>query len=233
MDGVTSTVRESLGIAQQHTDYAQVGILGSVELVDAHQHTAYERFTDSGPLAMLPRGSHHMSFVECIDEDDRATMEALEDAAFCEHLQQRFGTRLGVIKSIGPRYLTPLVRIEAKQQIAERTLLLGNSARLLHPIAGQGYNLAIRDVAGLLALLDPVSRDAASSLDPGSNTLLKSFVSTRQSDQQAVVRMTDLFARSFRGSASIPSHVRSLGLMGLDAFTPLRHHFARRSMGLG
>ena len=229
-DGVTSAVRESLGIAQQHSDYSQFGILGNVELSDAHQCVAYERFTDAGPLAMLPRGSHHMSFVECVSEDDRDTLQALSDDSYRSHLQSRFGHRLGVIKQVGPRFFTPLVRIEATRQIAERSLLLGNAARLLHPIAGQGYNLAIRDIEGLLSLLGNLSESDLQSL--GSNSLLQDFVRQRQSDQQAVVRLTDLLARSFRGSASLPSHVRSLGLMGLDAFAPLRQGFARRSMGL-
>ena len=229
-DGVTSAVRESLGIAQQHSDYSQFGVLGSIELSDAHAHIAYERFTDAGPLAMLPRGSHHMSFVECISEDDREALQALSDDSYRSHLQSRFGHRLGVIKRVGPRFFTPLVRIEATSQISERTLLLGNAARLLHPIAGQGYNLAIRDIDGLLSLLGNSSESDLQNL--GSNSLLQEFVRQRQGDQQAVVRLTDLLARSFRGSASLPSHVRSLGLMGLDAFAPLRQGFARRSMGL-
>ena len=229
-DGVTSAVRESLGIAQQHSDYSQFGILGNVELSDAHQCVAYERFTDAGPLAMLPRGSHHMSFVECVSEDDRDTLQALSDDSYRSHLQSRFGHRLGVIKQVGPRFFTPLVRIEATRQIAERSLLLGNAARLLHPIAGQGYNLAIRDIEGLLSLLGSASTSDLQDL--GSNSLLQDFVRQRQGDQQAVVRLTDLLARGFRGSASLPSHARSLGLMGLDAFAPLRQGFARRSMGL-
>ena len=229
-DGVTSAVRESLGIAQQHSDYSQFGILGNVELSNAHGHIAYERFTDAGPLAMLPRGSHHMSFVECVSEDDKDTLQALSDDAYCSHLQSRFGHRLGVIERVGPRFFTPLVRIEATKQIADRALLLGNAARLLHPIAGQGYNLAIRDIECLLSLLANASESDLQSL--GSNSLLHDFVRQRQGDQQAVVRMTDILARSFRGSASLPSHVRSLGLMGLDSFAPLRQGFARRSMGL-
>ncbi len=230
-DGVTSAVRESLGIAQQHSDYSQFGILGNIELYDAHRHIAYERFTDSGPLAMLPRGSHHMSFVECVSEDDRDTLKALSDESYRAHLQSRFGHRLGVIKRVGPRYFTPLVLIEATRQIAQRSLLLGNAARLLHPIAGQGYNLAIRDIETLLSLLGDASE--SEPLDPGANSLLQEFVRARQSDQKTVVRLTDLLARSFRGSAWFPSHARSLGLMGLDAFAPLRQGFARRSMGLG
>ena len=171
-----------------------------------------------------------MSFVECVSEDDRDTLQALSDDAYRSHLQSRFGHRLGIIKRVGPRFFTPLVRIEASRQIAERALLLGNAARLLHPIAGQGYNLAIRDIDGLLSLLGNSSESDPQSL--GSNSLLQEFVRQRQGDQQAVVRLTDLLARSFRGSASLPSHVRSLGLMGLDASAPLRHGFARRSMGL-
>lgn len=236
-DGVTSTVRESLGIAQQHTDYSQVGILGSLELHESHGNTAYERFTDTGPLAMLPRGERHMSFVECIDEQDRSLLEAKSDDEYRHHLQSRFGYRLGIIKEVGPRFFTPLLRIEARSQIATRSLLLGNAARLLHPVAGQGYNLAIRDIESLLSLFDEESTHEAAlsgdvDFDPGSSALLTTFVSRRKKDQQAVVSLTDALARSFRGSAALPSHVRSLGLMGLDAFTPLRRGFARRSMGL-
>jgi len=104
-------------------------------------------------------------------------------------------------------------------------LLMGNALRLLHPVAGQGYNLAMRDVSELLAVL------ASSHIDPGDTTLLQHYASSRSKDHKRVVQMTDLLARTFRGHASLPAHVRALGLLGLDRIPPLRNRFVKQSMG--
>lgn len=225
VDGVSSNLRDAAGIATEHTDYDQVGILGVVALDQSHDNVAYERFTPSGPLALLPRPNNSASFVYCINPDMQDRLSALSDADFLETLQEAFGYRLGQFQSVGSRLFVPLVRIEAKQQVGQRLLLMGNALRLLHPVAGQGYNLAIRDAAALLHNLSDVS------IDPGSTTLLQQFADSRQKDHQQVVRMTDLLARTFRGSASLPAHIRALGLLGLDRFPPLRDKFTERSMG--
>jgi len=225
-DGIGSVVRESAGIAVGQVDYQQSAVLGMVRLAGEHLGVAHERFTPSGPLAMLPRPGPYMSFVDCLDPDDQDHIGHLNDADYLTRLQKRFGYRLGRFAAVGPRFVTPLMRIEADSQIANRTILLGNAMRLLHPVGGQGYNLAMRDVAQLVALLD--NND---DRDPGSESLLSQFVSLRASDQKQVVQFTDVLARGFRGSASLPGHLRSAALLGLDTLSPLRREFASRTMG--
>jgi len=225
VDGVTSTVRESAGIGTTQTDYHQVGVLGEISFDKNHEHVAYERFTPSGPLAMLPRPGNNASYVYCIDPEKQAELEIMSDADFMAHMQDMFGYRLGRFESVTKRIFVPLLRIEATASVADRLLLMGNSLRLLHPVAGQGYNLAMRDAKML------TDRLTDQTIDPGASGLLKEFAESRQADHQAVVRLTDTLARSFRGSASLPSHLRALGLIGLDVFPLARNSFTRRSMG--
>jgi len=225
VDGVSSSLRDAAGIATEHTDYDQVGILGVVSLDSSHNNVAYERFTPSGPLAMLPRPANTASFVYCINPDMQDQLSAMNDEDFLTTLQTAFGHRLGKFVDVGKRAFVPLIRIEAKQQIAQRLLLMGNALRLLHPVAGQGYNLAMRDADALLQALSDVN------IDPGNSALLQAFADTRKQDHTQVVRMTDLLARTFRGSASMPAHLRALGLLGLDRVPPLRKRFTQRSMG--
>lgn len=227
-DGISSLVRESAGIQTQQVDYDQSAVLGMVQLEQSHAGVAYERFTASGPLAMLPCVGPYMSFVDCIDPHEQFEIEQLDDAAYLARLQSRFGYRLGRFAAVGPRLVIPLVRIEAQAQIAHRTVLLGNAVRLIHPVGGQGYNLAMRDVAELVRLLGERGEIA----DPGRSELLARFVDCRVADQKRVVQFTDTLARGFRGHASIPGYVRSLGLLGLDTLSPLRKGFAQRTMGL-
>jgi len=226
-DGVGSVVRESVGISTTQVDYQQAAVLSMLKLADAHNDVAHERFTDSGPLALLPRKGPYMNVVDCIEPQEQAAMNELDDAAYLARLQQRFGYRLGRFEAVGPRLVLPLVRIEATAQTASRTVLLGNAMRLLHPVGGQGYNLAMRDVEVLLQLLE---RERGA--DPGDAGVLTEFAAARAPDQQRVVRFTDTLARSFRGQAALPGHVRSAALLGLDTLTPLRRRFARQSMGL-
>ncbi len=226
-DGVGSVVRESAGIGTRQVDYQQAAVLSMLQLEDAHDDVAHERFTDSGPLALLPRKGPYMNVVDCIETEQQEPIRALDDAAYLARLQSRFGFRLGRFAAVGPRLVLPLVRIEATAQTASRTLLLGNAVRLLHPVGGQGYNLAMRDVESLLQLLAQQGDG-----DPGDPDLLSAFVAARRADQQHVVRFTDTLARGFRGKASLPGHVRSAALLGLDMVSPLRRRFAARTMGL-
>ncbi|MEE9321815.1 MAG: FAD-dependent monooxygenase [Granulosicoccus sp.] len=243
VDGTTSRVRESLSIGTRQVDYNQAAVLGTVALDQPHSNTAFERFTGTGPLALLPRPDNHMSFVECIDPADQSRIKSLDNADYLAHLQSRFGHRLGRFRATGSRLVVPLLRIEATQQTGPRCVLLGNAVRLLHPIAGQGYNLALRDVAELVRQLgaggqlvgtaDAGNRgNGKQMIDPGDARLLARFVEKRRDDQQQVVRLTDALARSFRGEWSALSHLRALGLLSIDTITPLRRRFARRTMGL-
>ena len=226
-DGINSVVRESTGLATTQVDYDQAAVLGMVKLNTAHDGRAFERFTASGPLALLPRPGPYMNFVDCLEPSEQADIEAMSDQQYLDRLQNRFGYRMGRFQDVGPRFVLPLLRIESESQIAHRTVLMGNAVRLLHPVGGQGFNLAIRDVEALVTLLDKKLVD-----DPGSDELLSQFSTSRESDQQSIVRLTDALARGFRGTASIPSHLRSGLLLGLDTLSPLRKQFAQKTMGV-
>lgn len=240
-DGISSVVRESMGIRTRQVEYEQFGILGTLLLENEHHNVAYERFTASGPLAMLPRTGKIVSFVDCINARDVDEISAMSDSAYIRRLQNRFGFRLGRFKTMGSRFVTPLMRIEATQQVAHRTVLLGNAVRLLHPVGGQGYNLAVRDIAHLHRLLAKPGLSSCSSdsdyedllsTDPGHPELLARFVKERAGDQQRTVQFTEALARGFRGESALPSHLRALGMLGLDNLPPLRRRFARFTMGL-
>jgi 2-octaprenyl-6-methoxyphenol hydroxylase len=151
----------------------------------------------------------------------------MTDDEYLARLQRRFGYRLGKFKQVGPRFVMPLMRIESDAQTSTRTVLMGNAVRLLHPVGGQGYNLAMRDVDELVKILNK-----ASVSDPGAAGLLSEFALARCADQKSIVRLTDLLARGFRGQASIPGHLRSSALLGLDMITPLRKLFASKTMGV-
>ncbi|MFK8076141.1 MAG: FAD-dependent oxidoreductase [Granulosicoccus sp.] len=226
-DGITSLVRESTAISTTQVDYEQAAVLGMVELTSAHDGVAYERFTPSGPLALLPRPGEFMSFVDCINPDEQEAIDAMTDNEYLQRLQSRFGYRLGRFDKVGPRFVLPLLRIESTTQVAQRTVLVGNAMRLLHPVGGQGYNLAIRDIDSLIRTLD-----RASVSDPGDDALLHQFAAQRLDDQKSIVRLTDLLARGFRGNSAIPGHLRSGALLGLDAISPIRKRFAEKTMGI-
>lgn len=231
VDGVRSQVRHSAGIGTRQVDYEQVGVLGLLGLSTSHNNVAYERFTPSGPLALLPRPDNTASYVYCIDSKQQDEVSSWDDDTFLAHLQKEFGYRLGQFTQLHSRYTVPLMHISSTQQVAERLLLLGSAMRLMHPVGGQGYNLAMRDVGALLGVLGNNSSGGNKS-DPGDSTLLREYAAARQGDHEAVVRMTDALARTFRGKAALPAHLRSLGLLTLDMVSPLKNRFARYSMGL-
>lgn len=232
VDGAHSTIRSLVSIPVTTTDYEQCAIITTVQTELSNQQTAYERFTPSGPLALLPVSSHHSSLVYTVDRKSVDTIIALDDTAFLLHLRQAFGSKLGRLERCGQRVVFPLVLTESARQSAQRVLLMGNAARTLHPVAGQGFNLAIRDVAKFLELVGRrETTDAAALSDPGRESLLQEFCSIRRADQRKTVLATDALARIFRGNSRWFSHLRATGLMGLDATPLLRSAFARSAMG--
>jgi 2-octaprenyl-6-methoxyphenol hydroxylase len=226
-DGINSVVRESTGLKTSQLDYEQAAVLGMVALTTPHRGVAHERFTQTGPLALLPRPGLFMNFVDCIEPCEQSAIEQMTSDEYLTRLQTRFGYRLGKFKQVGPRFVMPLLRIESDAQTSRRTVLIGNAVRLLHPVGGQGYNLSMRDVDGLVKLLDK-----GVVPDPGADNLLSEFSLSRRADQKSIVRLTDALARGFRGHASIPGHLRSSALLGMDMLTPLRKQFAAKTMGL-
>ena len=234
VDGSASTVRRLIGMESESHDYDQVAIVTSVETDLDHQGKAYERFTPDGPLAFLPVSPHVSSVVFTVSTQQADALSTLPTNEFLTVLQSRFGRRLGQLIDCGQRSSYPLVFSQSKQSFDRRVLLLGNAARTLHPVAGQGFNLAMRDVGKFIEMVERYrTTEAAQKPDPGDIDLLSRFASERLADQRRTVTLTDGLARIFRGDSRWFSHLRALGLTGLDTVSPLRRTFARTAMGFG
>ncbi|NOQ94501.1 MAG: 2-octaprenyl-6-methoxyphenyl hydroxylase, partial [Methylophaga sp.] len=148
-DGAQSTIRQLLGLGALEHDYEQTAITANISPERAHHGRAFERFTDSGPIALLPMSDKRCSLVWTVKTGDEIALLQLSENEFLEQLQNRFGYRLGKLKQVGQRNSYPLTLMQADQPIQQRVVLIGNAAHSLHPIAGQGFNLGLRDVAAL------------------------------------------------------------------------------------
>lgn len=228
-DGVNSAVRDMLGIAAKRTPYHQTALIANVTTAEPHLNTAYERFTPGGPLALLPLTEGRYSLVWTHrDEDVEATMQ-LDDAAFLQKLQAAFGYRQGEFLRVGQRATYPLVLQKSQREVEGRAVLIGNASHALHPVAGQGLNLGLRDVATLVDLL---AEAAGSGGDVGDAALLQTYEARRKPDYAAVVSYTDLLVRIFSNDFAPLGHARAGGLLAVDRVPALRHWITRQSMGL-
>ncbi len=240
-DGARSSLREWCHLTSRETDYEQVGIIANVTLDTPHQHIAYERFAANGPVALLPLGTHQASMVLTADNHHASHLLALSDDAFLAQLQQLFGRRLGRFIELGPRSSWPLYLVDSRVNCVGRVLFMGNAARTLHPVAGQGFNLAVRDMGSLIATLrhrSPTShethgsQETQASHDPGDASVLNAYADNRKKDQQHTIALTDALARIFRGANPAFSHLRSAGLLSLDRLPGARQTFGRAAMGV-
>jgi 2-octaprenyl-6-methoxyphenol hydroxylase len=225
-DGAQSAVRAALGIGAGVSDYGQEAVIAHVDTARFHDHTAYERFTPEGPLAVLPIGEGRSAIVWTLAPDAARRALALDDRTFLAELQSAFGLRLGRFTRVGARQAYPLSLTQAQRLTAPRAVILGNAAQSLHPVAGQGFNLALRDVALLAELI------ADAGGDPGNPALLERYAAERSPDRWAVIRFTDSLVRGFGLPLAALRHARGHGLLLFDLLTPLKHEFARRTMGL-
>jgi 2-octaprenyl-6-methoxyphenol hydroxylase len=224
-DGVTSQVRELLQIGISKQDYRQSAVITNVTPGQSHKHVAYERFTDSGPLAFLPMTENRCSVVWTASAQQAEELVGLDDDEFLKRLQQRFGYRLGRLKKTGKRHVYPLALVEATQVVRGRVVVVGNAAHALHPVAGQGFNLALRDIALLAEMM--VTGD-----DVGSKTMLQSYETMREKDAHRVYRFTDMLVKVFSNDISPLAHLRAAGLVVADLIPSVKHQLARQSMGL-
>jgi 2-octaprenyl-6-methoxyphenol hydroxylase len=224
-DGAQSAVRAGLGIGASAADYGQQAVIAHVDTTRFHGYTAYERFTAAGPLAVLPIVEGRSAVVWTLASEEARRVLALDDAAFLAGLQQAFGLRLGRFTRVGRRQAYPLALTTADRIVAPRAAVLGNAAQSLHPVAGQGFNLALRDVAMLAELL-------AGGGDPGAPELLARYAEWRAPDREAVVRFTDSLVRGFGLPLGPLGRVRGQGLVLFDLLRPVKREFARRTMGL-
>jgi len=223
-DGNDSLVRGQAGLACQRHEYQQSAMIFNVVPERPSQSTAHERFTPQGPLALLPQPAGRLGVV-WIDADkgiDQAM--ALDDQALCDQLHQRFGNSLGRFSQAGKRARYPLIRQRTPHPIGERVVVIGNAATAVHPVSAQGFNLGLRDVAGLIDALNEQN-------DPGSHEALSTYAQSRREDQAATVRYTDTLARAFTNPSRIARAASGLGLVAHAGLPGLRHRLVHAAMG--
>lgn len=231
-DGGESPLRQALGIAADIKDYQQQAIIANVGFSKPHRHIAFERFTDQGPLALLPLGNEggcYRSALVWTHPRDRAdAIMALDDDQFLTLLQERFGFRLGHFTKVGERFAYPLQLITAREQIRSHIAIMGNAAHFLHPVAGQGFNLALRDCATLTEVLRDSQRQNESL---GNLKSLQEYQRLQTLDQLATVNFSDTITRLF-STAQLPAAIlRNLGFLGLELLPPAKTLLTKQSMG--
>lgn len=229
-DGGYSAVRERAGIAATRTEYHQTALVTNITPEQPHRNVAYERFTDSGPLALLPMSANRCAVVWSLPPRRVEAMLALDDAEFLALLQERFGTRLGRLLKAGKRAAYPLVYTKVAEHIRPRLVLIGNAAHTVHPVAGQGFNLGLRDVA---ALAEVLSRALREGHDIGGVDVLQQYADWRRRDVFAISTFTNSLVRIFSNDFAPLGFARNLGLVAVDLFPPAKRALLRLSMGLG
>ncbi|OHC11114.1 MAG: 2-octaprenyl-6-methoxyphenyl hydroxylase, partial [Pseudomonadales bacterium GWC1_66_9] len=226
-DGGRSDLREQLGIHVRQQPYGQTALIANLTPSEPHRGQAFERFTQDGPMALLPLADNRCALVWTRPTGDAGRLLALDERQFLAELQQQFGYRLGAFRQLGARHLYALALVEAEEQVRPHLALLGNAAHSLHPIAGQGYNLSLRDTLCLAeGLLD-------SPAEPGDFATLLRYQARQRLDQQLTVGFSDRLTRLFGMATPLLAGGRSFGLLGLDLLPPAKRWFARQAMGLG
>lgn len=223
-DGSDSLVRQLTGIGAQAHDYAQSLFVCTVACERDLPECAFERFTDDGPVALLPLPNGRRGLVLTVAADRHDEVAGMDDAAFIALAQQRFGWKLGALSRPGKRFPHRIRRVLADALTASRVVLVGNAAQTVHPIGAQGFNLGLRDALTLAELI-------AASDDPGASTLLRDYAARRAPDRDGVLA----FSHGLASLACLPqpalAPLRSLTMLALDAVPPLRHVLARHGMG--
>jgi 2-octaprenyl-6-methoxyphenol hydroxylase len=227
-DGRDSPMREHMAIGIVSWSYPQVGIVATVEHERPHGGTAYEHFLPSGPFAILPMTGNRSSLVWTEDEAIAPQMIKLPDTAFDAEIARRFGNHLGVAKSVGPRWSYPLKFHLARDYVRPRFALAGDSAHGIHPIAGQGLNLGLKDAA---ALAEVVLDAARLGLDIGGLDILKRYERWRRFDSFVLGASTDALNRLFSNDIGPLRLIRDVGLGIVDAIGPARRFFMRHAGG--
>jgi len=227
-DGSHSRLAQACGIRWQRASYNQVGIIANITTAMPHKGRAFERFTEHGPLALLPMSKGRSSLVWCHPIEKQQEINSWSDERFLDELQQAFGWRLGKMQQTGARQSYPLHLLTASSHISHRLALVGNAAQTLHPIAGQGFNLGLRDVMTLSETLAEAWRQQQ---DIGSYQVLSRYQQRRQPDQRATVNITDGLVRLFANRYTPLVTGRNLGLMAMERIPPLRDAFTRRTLG--
>lgn len=230
-DGADSAICTQLGIARNSSDYQQLGLIANLGLARSHNNIAYERFTDQGPIALLPlppvEGQSRAALVWTLPQT--TSLRDCGKQEFLAQLQQRFGHRAGIFEDVGERHTYPLRLTIAAEQVRRNLVVVGNAAHSLHPVAGQGFNLALRDCAILAGTLAEGVADGAAV---GELAVLQRYAERRRSDQQRTILLSDLLPKSFAQRNPALVFARNLSLLAMEVTPPLRSGFSDLGMGL-
>ena len=232
-DGADSTTAHKLGINSRRSAYGQTAIIANIQLNQRHQGVAYERFTDQGPMALLPlpdyKGQYRSALVWAQPEETASQLVEATDEDFLRSLQQRFGHRLGTFKQVGQRTAYNLVLTLASEQVRRNVVVMGNAAHSLHPVAGQGFNLSLRDAA---ALAEKLSEARIQQKSIGSLETLECYYQQQRIDQRNTLVFSDSLTKFFAGASNVAAMGRNSGLLALDLVPQLRHRFIKFGMGM-
>ncbi|WP_083698104.1 2-octaprenyl-6-methoxyphenyl hydroxylase [Shewanella sp. UCD-KL21] len=234
-DGAHSKVRQALKQDVTQVEFEQVALVANVETDKPHESWAYERFTDTGPLALLPmapiNGKTRLSLVWALDAEQAQQFKHCDKADFLAALQQAFGNRAGRFMDVGSRVSYPLTLSYMPRPIYHRTVFIGNAAQTLHPIAGQGFNLGLRDVVGLIDAVETSIKAGIENVDLGHNSLIHHYLASRQQDRMATINNVEFLVRGFSNQYWPLVAGRSLGLRLLSWCPPLKAPIAHKAMG--
>ncbi|QIL21329.1 2-octaprenyl-6-methoxyphenyl hydroxylase [Thermomonas sp. HDW16] len=223
-DGARSSVRDALGIAAREHDYRQTLFVTRLRSQRAPDGTAYERLTDHGPTALLPRGDGHYGLVHGVPREDAEAVAALGDVDFLARVQDAFGWRAGRFLSCGPRSAYPIIGNVAQALTASRAVLVGNAAQSLHPLGAQGFNLGLRDALTLAECI-------AGAADPGDAAVLAQYAQRRAPDRERTLAFSDGLAKLTSNDAPLLRPLRSAGLLSTDAMGWLQAWLVGGAMG--
>lgn len=228
-DGAHSKVRQYAGLSVQEQDYYQDALIANMTLQRHHEYTAYERFTINGPIALLPLTDRDCSLVWTVRRSDTERLLALDEDDFLQAVQHQFGWRLGRFMRVGQRQAYPLRLLQIPQPACSRVVAIGNAAHTLHPIAGQGFNLGLRDVAHLAEVISDAQQ---AGQDIGAMETLKQYMLRQQPDQKRVTYLTDMLVHIFSNAFPPLVTARNLGLLLTDMLPPLKKSLILQMTGL-
>ena len=227
-DGARSALRDALGLHAEEVDYDQSAVVAEVEMDRAADGWAYERFTGTGPLVLLPHPSGRRALVWALSRKTARQARTWPDDKFCRELQQALGSRAGQVVDAGPRNFYDLTFRRVRQRVGARSVLIGDAAYGFHPVAAQGFNLVVRDAAWLAQMLGDAKREEA---DPGAAQLLEKYAQARDMDARRVAGFTDFLARGFTMRNPLIRGLRAACLLALEGMPQCRTRLVRFGMG--
>jgi 2-octaprenyl-6-methoxyphenol hydroxylase len=228
-DGIRSVIRDQSGIGAEHIEYDQVALTAVLVAQRFHDHVAYERFTEEGPIAILPLTDGRCGMVWTRKPAEVQRLLEMPDEEFLREFQAAFGFRLGRFLRVGQRASYNLTLSRAENHIAPRIAVVGAAAQGLHPIAGQGFNLGVRDAVSLAEVI--ADQREAGVTDPGDPRILQEYAAWRSTDRRRIVQFTDGLVRLFATPLGVMRSLRSIGLLAFDVFPPAKSAMARLSVG--